>query len=81
MKTSLFSISTLALVLVSPISANKGAEPTELQIGVTHKATSCPIKSQSGDKLSMHYTGKLWDGTKFDSSLDRGTPFDVSILT
>lgn len=63
----LSTAATLALAAKEP--------PKQLQIGVKHRPASCPIKSQRGDKLAMHYTGKLWNGEKFDSSLDRGQPF------
>ena len=32
--------------------------------------------SKSGDTLVVHYTGTLLDGTVFDSSLERGDPFE-----
>lgn len=34
---------------------------------------------QTGQTVSVHYTGWLTDGTKFDSSVDRGQPFQFSI--
>ncbi len=34
------------------------------------------VKPVSGTNLSVHYTGKFMDGTKFDSSVDRGQPMD-----
>ncbi len=36
-------------------------------------------EAKTGDLATVHYTGWLTDGTKFDSSLDSGQPFQFKI--
>lgn len=35
--------------------------------------------AESGKNVSVHYTGWLTDGSKFDSSVDRGQPFSFQL--
>jgi len=68
---------TVALVcclLVSDVQAGD-AKAKKLQIGVKKKVENCERRSKAGDTLHMHYTGSLQDGTEFDSSIPRGSPF------
>ena len=62
---------TAVVVLLGAYTSNVGAgflEIEDLQVGEG-------IEVANGDQVTVHYTGWLIDGTKFDSSLDRGTPF------
>lgn len=44
----------------------------DIQVGSGPEATA-------GKRVSVHYTGWLTNGTKFDSSLDRGKPFGFKL--
>jgi FKBP-type peptidyl-prolyl cis-trans isomerase len=51
----------------------------EIKIETTQKGSGERVV-KNGDTISVQYTGKLTDGTKFDSSLDHGgVPFTFTI--
>lgn len=50
-----------------------GATVTELKIEDTKVGTG--VEAVAGKSVSVHYTGWLTNGTKFDSSKDHGQPF------
>ncbi|XP_040322133.1 peptidyl-prolyl cis-trans isomerase FKBP2 isoform X1 [Herpailurus yagouaroundi] len=73
---------TVLSICLSALATAAGAEgKRKLQIGVKKRVDHCPIKSRKGDVLHMHYTGKLEDGTQFDSSLPQNQPFVFSLGT
>ena len=67
--------------IMEPISDNNEQANTtqgnELKIEVLSEGEG--VAAKNGDNVSVHYTGTLEDGTKFDSSLDRGVPFDFDL--
>ena len=52
-------------------------ENNELKIEVLSEGEG--IVAKNGDDVSVHYIGTLEDGTKFDSSIDRGVPFEFNL--
>jgi FKBP-type peptidyl-prolyl cis-trans isomerase len=51
--------------------------PSGLIFLITKKGTGA--KATAGDTVSVHYTGTLTDGTKFDSSHDRDEPISFPL--
>ena len=54
------------------IETSSGLQYLDLVKGVGREA-------HAGETASVHYTGWLKDGSKFDSSLDRGQPFQFRL--
>ena len=59
------------------LSAGAVKTPSGLIYLITRKGTGAQPKT--GDTVSVHYTGTLTDGTKFDSSRDRGEPIEFPL--
>lgn len=72
----------LCLVLLAlPLSAQDAKTVTtpsglKLEMLVEGKPLTAP---KPGDRVKVHYTGWLADGTKFDSSVERGQPLEFVI--
>lgn len=65
-----------------PIKASVlGAKAMTTESGLRYEdiVVGTGASPERGQEVTVHYTGTLEDGTKFDSSLDRGQPFKFNI--
>ena len=62
----------LLLIFISPISIAK-------ELKITNNIEGVGLEITNHSKIKVHYMGKLEDGTKFDSSYDRGEPLSFQI--
>ncbi len=60
-----------------PYAPNEEAEMAEL--AVQDIKVGDGDEAKTGQAVKVHYTGWLTDGKKFDSSVDRGTPFGFTL--
>ena len=65
-------ISEVNMAEIETITTASGLQITVIEVGTGDKA-------EAGKTAVVHYTGWLLDGTKFDSSVDRGTPFEFQL--
>lgn len=71
-------LSIIIVVLILVIAAGACRKKVQMTAnGVTWEVIKegTGAAPQTGDSVSVHYTGWLEDGTKFDSSVDRNEPF------
>ncbi len=60
-------------------SNNITVAPTASGLYYVEEVAGTGKQAMAGKKVKVHYTGYLLDGTKFDSSVDKGKPFEFTL--
>ena len=64
---------------VEVVGTRSNQYPEEGDLEIEELEAGTGAEAVPGDTVSVHYTGWLEDGTKFDSSLDRGEPIEFPL--
>lgn len=67
--------------MIEDYAQEKGLELQKSETGLYYLITEAGEgeNAKQGDQIQVHYTGMLIDGTKFDSSVDRGQPLPLTL--
>ena len=68
----------VSLTILTLFSGNL-AFSSENELKITIEQNGSGDSAETGMSVSVHYTGKLEDGTVFDSSIPRGQPFTFTL--
>jgi FKBP-type peptidyl-prolyl cis-trans isomerase len=68
-------------IAAAPLINMNDSEIKSTESGLKYKVISSGTGAvpKTGQTVSVHYTGRLENGSKFDSSRDRGTPFSFRL--
>ena len=75
----IFSFFTISNNSLSQEKEKSKVQKTESGLGYIVIEEGNGSKPKSGQKVKVHYTGKLEDGTVFDSSIKRGEPIEFTL--
>jgi peptidylprolyl isomerase/FKBP-type peptidyl-prolyl cis-trans isomerase FkpA len=70
---------TAASAAAPPAPSSSAGAPRTDGLGITVLKPGSGPSAKIGDHVHVHYVGTLVDGTKFDSSRDRGEPFTFEL--
>lgn len=67
-------------IMTQYIADNKiKVAPTASGLYYIQKVAGKGLQAENGKKVAVHYTGRLLDGTVFDSSIERGEPIEFML--
>jgi len=62
-----------------PVATSSANPKMENKLIIVDEIIGTGAEAVVGKKITVNYSGTLTDGTKFDSSYDRGTPFSFNL--